>query len=245
MSEQSATELMSDVTDEDVLVLDWFLESTKLAGRAMNVSMLEGFLTAIVVGPRLVMPSEWLLWVWDKHDGEAVADFTSPEAANVVLQLVMRFYNTVIRKFMDDPAAFKPVCLMGEQWRAEDWCEGFLIGQRFDREAWALAMLGNSEWFAPFMRLGTTEGDEITARQGGREHWIQQIVPSLMNIHAFWLARRPTEPSGLEYENFDWAQRSRQPAVRGVPKVGRNDPCPCGSGRKFKKCCGGVAATLH
>jgi uncharacterized protein YecA (UPF0149 family) len=22
------------------------------------------------------------------------------------------------------------------------------------------------------------------------------------------------------------------------PKVGRNDPCPCGSGRKFKKCCG-------
>lgn len=25
---------------------------------------------------------------------------------------------------------------------------------------------------------------------------------------------------------------------RGGPKVGRNDPCPCGSGRKFKKCCG-------
>jgi uncharacterized protein YecA (UPF0149 family) len=25
---------------------------------------------------------------------------------------------------------------------------------------------------------------------------------------------------------------------RDVPKVGRNDPCPCGSGKKFKKCCG-------
>jgi len=25
---------------------------------------------------------------------------------------------------------------------------------------------------------------------------------------------------------------------RDVPKVGRNDPCPCGSGRKYKKCCG-------
>jgi SEC-C motif-containing protein len=25
---------------------------------------------------------------------------------------------------------------------------------------------------------------------------------------------------------------------RETPKVGRNDPCPCGSGRKFKKCCG-------
>jgi uncharacterized protein YecA (UPF0149 family) len=24
----------------------------------------------------------------------------------------------------------------------------------------------------------------------------------------------------------------------GVPKVGRNDPCPCGSGKKYKRCCG-------
>jgi len=27
------------------------------------------------------------------------------------------------------------------------------------------------------------------------------------------------------------------PVVREEPKVGRNDPCPCGSGKKFKKCC--------
>jgi preprotein translocase subunit SecA len=28
------------------------------------------------------------------------------------------------------------------------------------------------------------------------------------------------------------------PTVREEPKVGRNDPCPCGSGKKYKKCCG-------
>ncbi len=28
------------------------------------------------------------------------------------------------------------------------------------------------------------------------------------------------------------------PIARTEPKVGRNDPCPCGNGRKFKKCCG-------
>ncbi|MCA9791670.1 MAG: SEC-C domain-containing protein, partial [Candidatus Eremiobacteraeota bacterium] len=27
--------------------------------------------------------------------------------------------------------------------------------------------------------------------------------------------------------------------VQAGPKVGRNDPCPCGSGKKYKKCCGG------
>ena len=29
-----------------------------------------------------------------------------------------------------------------------------------------------------------------------------------------------------------------QQVVRGAAKVGRNDPCPCGSGKKYKKCCG-------
>ncbi len=30
----------------------------------------------------------------------------------------------------------------------------------------------------------------------------------------------------------------KQPAKVGGQKVGRNDPCPCGSGKKYKKCCG-------
>ncbi|HOP73262.1 preprotein translocase subunit SecA [Thermoclostridium caenicola] len=34
------------------------------------------------------------------------------------------------------------------------------------------------------------------------------------------------------------SQASRQPKKRETAKVGRNDPCPCGSGKKYKKCCG-------
>lgn len=35
----------------------------------------------------------------------------------------------------------------------------------------------------------------------------------------------------------DFTQQDPAPYVRDVPKVGRNDPCPCGSGKKYKKCC--------
>ncbi|MGI9086801.1 MAG: SEC-C metal-binding domain-containing protein, partial [Chthoniobacterales bacterium] len=31
------------------------------------------------------------------------------------------------------------------------------------------------------------------------------------------------------------------PVRREIPKVGRNEPCPCGSGKKFKNCCGRTA----
>jgi SEC-C motif-containing protein len=33
-------------------------------------------------------------------------------------------------------------------------------------------------------------------------------------------------------------QTNPKPEPRRVVKVGRNDPCPCGSGKKYKKCCG-------
>ena len=45
----------------------------------------------------------------------------------------------------------------------------------------------------------------------------------------------------ISYANV--GRRSDQrpaPAIRGAPKIGRNDPCPCGSGKKYKKCCGGA-----
>jgi hypothetical protein len=41
-----------------------------------------------------------------------------------------------------------------------------------------------------------------------------------------------------------WWGRDRSAIERmsgGAPKAGRNDPCPCGSGKKFKKCCGNSA----
>ncbi len=48
-------------------------------------------------------------------------------------------------------------------------------------------------------------------------------------------------PAGAPPPGMEIPQAASKPAVpirRDAPKVGRNDPCPCGSGRKYKKCCG-------
>ena len=44
------------------------------------------------------------------------------------------------------------------------------------------------------------------------------------------------EPDGWKFE--DGTLVAEKPVVREEAKVGRNDPCPCGSGKKYKKCCG-------
>ena len=55
---------------------------------------------------------------------------------------------------------------------------------------------------------------------------------------------QPAMRDGMD-GNGDWSRRSEYaldlPVRRGGPKVGRNEPCPCGSGKKYKNCCGRVA----
>ena len=59
---------------------------------------------------------------------------------------------------------------------------------------------------------------------------------------AAWVCYDVPEPSkASSHEVSDWPPHetpSGGTMVRDRPKVGRNDPCPCGSGKKFKKCCG-------
>lgn len=47
---------------------------------------------------------------------------------------------------------------------------------------------------------------------------------------------KPEEPGG--FSQGDSSSRKSDTQIKSVPKVGRNDLCPCGSGKKFKKCCG-------
>ena len=49
------------------------------------------------------------------------------------------------------------------------------------------------------------------------------------------------DPKDAKLVKADWDYQPPEPIVRDVPKIGRNDPCPCGSGKKHKKCCGNLA----
>jgi hypothetical protein len=51
-------------------------------------------------------------------------------------------------------------------------------------------------------------------------------------------SRHPFRHLQSDGSALDESEASPPPAARSAPKPGRNDPCPCGSGKKFKKCCG-------
>ena len=228
---------LSQLTDDELIELDHFLASPGLVESSLDVFGLEGFLTAVLTTPRLVKPSEWTPWIWDVDAGEISPGFENTEQEKRILALVMRLYNDVAAALLPGAGEFEPLFAEGDAEAASNWCSGFLAGTRFESDTWADLIDERPKWFAPILGLGLEDEDGPRPRKGQLERWTRDVGPAVTRIHLHWLAQRDSSPEGEEGE-------SSPPGAGSSPAQapGRNEPCPCGSGRKYKRCCGaGVA----
>jgi SEC-C motif-containing protein len=84
-------------------------------------------------------------------------------------------------------------------------------------------------------------GLEILRTEAGGEHDTTGVVEFVAHCTDNGQPAELHEISHFVREDDAWwyvEGESRQPFRRAGAKVGRNDPCPCGSGKKYKKCCG-------
>jgi len=91
-------------------------------------------------------------------------------------------------------------------------------------------------------RYFDAESIETRFRQGDDAEWLQFANPwKFYEVHEIMKRqlRWADEMDEDEDEMEDWLYDNSiiEPFIREVPKVGRNDFCPCGSGKKYKKCC--------
>ena len=207
------------LSDDEYERLGDLLAAPALVARSMDVAMLEGFLTALALRPAVEAVAAWLPAVLDRGGAGAGA----ADDAREIAALAQRHYLHLRQWLAEDPASFEPIYACGPEWGPDAWCEGFLTGTRREPAAWeALAI---PAWSQPFIRLGTAEGRALNADDAETERWMNAVAPAVIAINAAW---RPAAAPA--------------PGRRAAPKVGRNDPCPCGSGKKYKKCCGAEPA---
>jgi len=219
--------------DSKLQALDEILCSDNVPETAMDASTLEGFLTALVIGPELISPSQYMPWIWDMYYGKEKMVYDSMEQMQDTMSLFMEVWNDIAETFATNPSAFEPAYFRSAEWGAAEWCEGFLLGSRLFGEAWVTLWADNPKLVTPLKRLGDDFGIEITKKEGDAEKWMNAVPDAVVSIHAYWLEHRTNPAAGL----------TSMP-VRREQKVGRNDPCPCGSGKKYKKCCG-APPTIH
>ena len=211
--------------------------------RAMNLEQLDGFLAALICSPELVPPSEYLPVIWG---GDIVLEdqFSAQPILNDFLSLIMRHWNSIIDTLQSGEVYF-PLLLEDENGitHGNDWANGFLRGMDLRKKHWAdlIDDEENGGSLIPIFTLAHEHDPDPTMRPYKepvsaelRETLIVGAAAGMNRIYHYFEAQRLL---GTDLpENMTTFRRS-------MPKIGRNEPCPCGSGKKFKQCCG--KTTLH
>jgi len=222
------------LSDEELDELTKFLED--LPGRQFDFPKFHGLLTALAVGPVQVSAQEILEKIVSqesKANQPAPNDVSETEQ---VLGLIARLQNEIVVDLHEE--LFEPAFIEREHPSGEkypdtfNWCEGFVLGMNHAGQAW-------KKWYKDSRREMAISAIEAAADREFRSltgpfetaekmlalyEVIRHVVPLIR--YFWWLEAGLDEIAGT-------GELSKP-----QPKLGRNAPCPCGSGKKFKHCCG-------
>jgi uncharacterized protein len=236
----NAEEVTPALTDSEMDELDSFLMSDATTNEVMMLDCLDGFLTAIVSGPVQPKLDEWLPRVWGPSAEDAPV-FSGEAQAEKIVGLMMRHMNAIVWSLQQEPEFFEPIFDLNvymdderEYVDGEMWAHGYMTGINIRRDGWQALFESKHgiEMLHPIRLLGSADisGEEeaLIETPAQREELSKLIPASVAWIYKFWAPQR-----------YAAAERTAgKTDGQEIPKIGRSAPCPCGSGRKFKKCCG-------
>ena len=237
-----------EMPQEDLDFLTAMLNRVK-GGHIPDVEALDGFLAALVICPDLVAPSEYLdvITRGETEAGDLV--FEDKREAEQFFGALMEHWNRLNRVYRSGKIHM-PLLLKDENgdFRGNSWARGFLRGTSLRYAEWQ-EIADSEQHGGPFVYLWILAYEdhpvpEIRSNKTPFSHDQRESAIAGMTAGAKQLfdyfQRRPSKPKPVvPFAN----PTSPAPYNAASKKVGRNDPCPCGSGKKFKKCCG--AATVH
>ena len=234
----------------DPSTLRAFLEHPSRPAGTLSYHELQGFLFTIVSAPELIQPSEWLPIIFAGED----VDYANVEQAEALIGQIMALYSTINAAVLDQPALLPADCPLHDDVLANfdddapiaQWSRGFLHGHQWLEELWeetvpeelddelgsilmALSFFSSREIAAAFHGESTTGEQPFEATADA----IHQVLSTAVAQYAH-MGRLIAEVLA-EHD-------AEAPEPMHDAKVGRNAPCPCGSGKKYKRCCG---ATVH
>jgi uncharacterized protein len=241
-------------SDAELAAFDATCERLGAFDRGIGFEWVDGFLASVAAGPGLPDEGQWLPAMCGDTFERVFADPEDHARGLRPLQARLRMLLDQLdpEALMDDPDALRLEPLMAEFGDAEPgsgleagedappqtgavWARGFLDGIDAQPGIWS--------------RLQSGEAGELF--QQARAHLVALTLPAgseafEAHLAACWPQHAPTRDEliteacmAVQDLRLYWVDFAPKPATRRVePTPGRNDPCPCGSGRKYKKCHG-------
>jgi uncharacterized protein len=209
--------LTASLSDDDYQEFAAFLDDVGL----LEIEGTLGLLHAVAIAPSLIPPSAWLPIVLSPEQDNAL----DAEEMNVFLGLLMRQYNAVLQG-LSRGAVIMPEA--HEEEACVSFAGGFVAGAELDPE-WR----GNDQRWDYVEAIAYLAGrlDLVTDETQAR-------LDAEPNIRAILCGDMEPLIGNANLEFGRARTRGTPMAVQAARRVGRNDPCPCGSGKKYKRCCG-------
>lgn len=219
-----------------------FLEAPTQPDGTLSYHELQGFLFAVACAPELVPPSEWFPIIFNEHEPR----YESRDQLEAVMAELMALYNEVNASVFEGVPALPPDCRLARTAMANlddkapvaQWARGFVEGHEWLGDLWDVDMPEeiDQEVGAVLMTLSFFASKELAEayceESGGGSlaelaRMVKRLFPEALASYAA-IGRSLQQVAGAA------------PSGPSVPrvKVGRNDLCACGSGRKYKRCCG-------
>jgi uncharacterized protein len=236
-----AAEVLPDADEISWLVA--FLTSPACRPTVMDLETIDGFLAGLVAGPGSLEPAAVLREILDggfapgakvaKADRLRCEDIVERLRQSIALRLAAGMEH---RPLLLPVEAFQPKADPDgrpyEIFPGEAWASGFGFAVRLFRPDWDRAIKASEDVQVLMMPISALMIDPAKRAEVGvaaedlrAAH--EELPDSVGGLYAYW----------REAEEEAAARRSSP----GGARPGRNDPCPCGSGKKYKRCCGAAA----
>ena len=234
----------------DPSTLQAFLADPARPADTLRYHELQGFLFAVASAPERIPPSDWLPIVFSDQE----VDYASRDEAQEILGQIMVLYNAVNGAVRDAPTLLPADCQLRDDVLAnfEDaapmaqWSRGFLLGHQWLEELWKAYLPEElaEELAATLMTLSFFSSRELAeaflAENTGDDQTLESTAVTIHGILPRAVAQYAHLGRSIATALAERDAEASEPTR--TAKVGRNAPCPCGSGKKYKRCCG---ATVH
>lgn len=221
---------------------------------------LMGFMFGLGITPDIIPPSEWLPVIF----AGALPEYDSNEQMKEMTGCLMQVYNKFTEAFQEERLALPFAIDKFEAHQFDilyDWVSGFEEALALREEIWdpeenpSLPNKSKEELYHAMMTVqGLVDPLEVMDFFDNLPEEIfeeafadmnAEIDSREMQIQLFLMATLPMAVETFQNHGRRMEKKRQQqfspvfdhPVTRST-KVGRNDPCPCNSGKKFKKCCG-------
>ena len=229
-------------------VLEAFMRGPDNPEGTLSYREAQGLIFTVACAPELVPPSEWLPVLF----GGDEPSFESSTQAETIIGILMDLFNDNAPRVGKEPqlpldCAFMEDIMANLEPHAPiaQWCRGFVLGHSWLMDCWTHSLperwegeLATSTMVLSFFasrRVAEAFLKESTKEEGS----LEEAAQLMRNAFPTALAEYSDMGDSIFKALRDERMEEEEPA--SPPPPGRNDPCSCGSGRKYKRCCGGLA----